>query len=300
MASSEVNTLLKDVTIKGVKPLRNELGSGAYGRVFTVEYRGVVCAAKEIHSILIENVTPVEKRAIIDKFVRECHHCSTINHPNIVHFLGVYYASKRSELPIMVMELMDTNLTSFVEDNQSKILMSAKLSILYDVSLGLSYLHARTPVVVHRDLSSNNVMLSTRGQLVAKIGDLGVAKAIPADSEQTRSVLTIAPGTVDFMPPESLVAEPLYGTAVDVFSFAGIGLHVFAEKWPEPCGEKRRDLVTKRLVALNEVERRQEYLDKIPESAVILRGLFERCLDYEPNERPHIQEVSEMIELLKV
>ena len=301
MASSEVNILLKDVTIKGVKPLRRELGCGAYGRVFTVEYRGVVCAAKEIHSILIENVSPVEKRAIIDKFVRECHHCSTINHPNIVHFLGVYYSSKKSELPIMVMELMDTNLTSFVENNQSKILMSAKLSILYDVSLGLSYLHARIPVVVHRDLSSNNVMLSTHGQLVAKIGDLGVAKVIPAGSGQrTRSELTKAPGTVDFMPPETLEDKPLYGTAVDVFSFAGIGLHVFAEKWPEPCGEKRRDPVTKKLVALTDVERRQEYLDEIPEGAVILRELFERCLDYEPNERPHIQEVSEMIELFKV
>ena len=179
--------------------------------------------------------------------------------------------------------------------------MSAKLSILYDVSLGLSYLHAHIPVVVHRDLSSNNVMLSTRGQLVAKIGDLGVAKVISAGSGQrTRSELTKAPGTVDFMPPETLEDKPLYGTTVDVFSFAGIGLHVFAEKWPEPCGEKRRDLVTKKLVALTEVERRQEYLDKIPEGAVILRELFERCLDYEPNERPHIQEVSEMIQLFKV
>ena len=300
MASSEVTVLLKDVTIKGVKPLNEELGRGAYGRVFTVEYQGVVCAAKEIHSILIESVSPADKRAIIDKFVRECHRCSTIRHPNIVHFLGVYYSSKKSELPIMVMELMDINLTSFVENNQSKILMSTKLSILYDVSLGLSYLHARKPVVIHRDLSPNNVMLITHDQLVAKIGDLGVAKAIPADSGQTRSGLTTAPGTLDFMPPETLEAKPIYGTAVDVFSFAGIGLHVFAEKWPEPCGEKRRDPVTKKIVALTEVDRRQEYLDKIPEGAVILRELFQRCLDYEPNERPSIQEVSDMIELIKV
>ena len=67
---------------------------------------------------------------------------------------------------------MDTNLTSFVETNHLKISMTTKLSILYDVSLGLSYLHSRDPVVIHRDLSSNNVMLNTRGQLVAKIGDL--------------------------------------------------------------------------------------------------------------------------------
>ena len=28
--------------------------------------------------------------------------------------------------------------------------------------------------------------------------------------------------------------NPVYGTPVDVFSFAGIALHVFSEKWPAP------------------------------------------------------------------
>ena len=138
-------------------------------------------------------------------------------------------------------------------------------------------------------------MLST--QLVAKIGDLGVAKVIPVDGGHTNSGLTTAPGTVDFMPPED---NPVYGTPVDVFSFAGIGLHIFAEEWPQPCGQKRQDLVTKKLLALTEAERRQKYLDKIPEDAIILRELFERCLDDEPNQRPPIQEVSEMIQILKV
>ena len=298
MASQDVSALLKDVTIEGVVPIDKELGRGAYGRVFTVKYCGLVCAAKEIHPILIEGVSPAEKKTIIDNFIRECHHCSVIRHPNIVQFLGVYYSSKKADLPIMVMEMMNASLASFVKNNQSNIPVKTKMSILYDVSLGLSYLHARKPVVIHRDLSPNNVMLTS--QPVAKIGDLGVAKVIRADSRQTRSRLTTAPGTVDFMPPETLEANPVYGTAVDVFSYAGIGLHVFAEEWPTPCGLKRRDPVTKKLMALTEAERRQEYLDKIPEGATVLKELFVRCLDDEPDERPPIQEVSEMIETLKV
>jgi len=300
MASQNVSALLKGVTIHRVVPIDKdpELGRGAYGRVFTVRYFGVVCAAKEIHPILIEGVSPAEKRTIIDNFIRECYHCSIIRHPNIVQFLGVYYSSKKSELPIMVMELMDTSLTSFVRNNQTKIPIKTKMSILHDVSLGLSYLHARKPVVIHRDLSPNNVMLT--GQLVAKIGDLGVAKVIPADSRQTRSRLTTAPGTVDFMPPESLEANPVYGTSVDVFSFAGIALYAFAEEWPTPSGPKRRDPVTKKLVALTEAERRQEYLDKIPESATMLKELFEQCLDDDPDERPPIQEVCGMIKTFEV
>ena len=298
MASKDVSALLKDVTIEGVVPIDKELGRGAYGRVFTVKYCGLVCAAKEIHPILIEGVNPAEKKAIIDNFIRECHHCSVIRHPNIVQFLGVYYCSKKTDLPIMVMELMNTSLASFVKNNQSNIPMKTKMSILHDVSLGLSYLHARRPVVIHRDLSPNNVMLTSH--LVAKIGDLGVAKVIRANSRQTRSRLTTAPGTVDFMPPETLEANPVYDTAVDVFSLAGIALHVFAEEWPAPCGLKRRDPVTKKLMALTEAERRQEYLDKIPEGAGVLKELFVRCLDDDLEERPSIQEVLEMIELIKV
>ena len=298
MATKEVDALLKDVTIEGVVPTGKELGRGAYGKVFAVKYCGLACAAKEIHPILIEGVSPAEKKTIIDNFIRECHHCSVIRHPNIVQFLGVYYSSKKSDLPIMVMELMNTSLASFVKSNQFKITVDTKMSILYDVSLGLSYLHARKPFVIHRDLSPNNVMLTSH--LVAKIGDLGVAKVIRADSRQTRSRLTTAPGTVDFMPPETLEANPLYGTAVDVFSFAGLALHVFAEEWPTPCGLKRRDPVTKRLLALTEAERRQEYLDKIPEANSMLKDLLVRCLDDEPDERPPISEVSEMIESVKV
>ena len=136
MASQDVSVLLKDVTIKGVVPIDKELGRGAYGKVFGVKYCGLVCAAKEIHPILIEGVSPAEKKTIIDNFIRECHHCSVIRHPNIVQFLGVYYSSKNSNLPIMVMELMDSSLTAFVNNNQSKITTKTKISILYDVSLG--------------------------------------------------------------------------------------------------------------------------------------------------------------------
>lgn len=298
MASSKVEDLLKALKIEGVVSLNKQLGQGAYGRVFTVKYRGEVCAAKEIHPILIEKSPPVEKKTIVHSFIKECHQCSLTQHPNIVRFLGVYYSSRKSDLPIMVMELMNESLTSFVKNNQSKIPVTSKLSILYDVSLGLSYLHTNTPVIIHRDLSPNNVMLTS--ELVAKIGDLGVAKVVQADSRQTRIRLTMAPGTEDFMPPETFEDNPVYSTAVDVFSFAGIALHVFAEEWPRPGGQKRRDPVTRKLLPVTEAERRQEYFDKIPKGVVNLKQLFEQCLDDEPEGRPPVQEICMIINTLKV
>ena len=154
------------------------------------------------------------------------------------------------------MELMNTSLTNFVENKKSQIAIQTKMSILCDVSKGLSFLHQRKPQILHRDLSSNNVML-TRFQITAKIGDLGVAKIVQADSKQTKSKLTTAPETLHFMPPEALVEDnPVYGSPIDVFSFGGIALHVFSEEWPTPNNSKMKDPVTNKLVALSEAKRR--------------------------------------------
>ena len=155
-AIQDLSDQLKVCTLDEVTLVGKDLGRGAYGKVFTVKYLGLVCAAKEVHSLLLDGVSPEEKNAIKNSFVRECINCNNIRHPNIVQFLGVYYTSDQSDLPIMVMELMDTSLNSFLEKNHRHIEMKTKFSILHDISLGLSYLHGRNPSVIHRDLSSNN------------------------------------------------------------------------------------------------------------------------------------------------
>ena len=69
---------LKDVTLKGVVSLNNELGHGAYGSVFKVKHGDVICAAKKIHPILIESVSEEEKQRTKDDFVHECLCCSIV------------------------------------------------------------------------------------------------------------------------------------------------------------------------------------------------------------------------------
>ena len=198
----------------------------------------------------------------------------------------------------MIFELMDTSLTSYVKSNKSKIAFETKVSILYDISVGLSYLHNHKPVILHRDLSPNNVMLTS--DLMAKIGDLGMAKIVRADSKQIKSTLTTNPGTLDFMPPEASIEEPMYGTPIDVFSFGAVALHVLSEEWPKPSVHNIKNPTTKQLVALSEVERRQKYLDKISDNATVLRKMVEQCLDNEPDVRPSMHVVSTIIEPVKV
>jgi len=68
--------VLKGVTKLGCK----ELGRGAYGRVYAVNYHGTMCAAKgkEIHSILVEEVGEMEMRQTVESFMRECRQCSVL------------------------------------------------------------------------------------------------------------------------------------------------------------------------------------------------------------------------------
>ena len=297
MASIDDITLaLQNLTLTDVTPLDQELGRGAYGKVFTVKYREKIYAAKEIHSLLLEVANPEEKRKIKNTFLRECYHCSLLRHPNIVRFKGVYYPDKDSVFPVMMMELMGDSLTHYIK--KPNISMKMKASILYDVAVGLNYLHSYNPPIIHRDLSPNNVLLSR--DLVAKISDLGVAKVVKADGRVTQTMITRLPGTVDFMPPESFGEMPNYDTSLDVFSYAGIVLHVVNQEWPSPTNQVIQDYKTGKLTALSEVERRQAHLDRMKDGAEVLKPLVKACLHNVASKRPTIAAVFQLLEPLKV
>ena len=297
MASiDDIIAVLQNLTLTDVTPLHQELGRGAYGKVFTVKYRGKIYAAKEIHSLLLEVANPEEKRKIKNTFLRECYHCSLLSHPNIVRFIGVYYPERSSLFPVMVMELMGESLTHYVK--KPNISMKMKASILYDVASGLDYLHRFSPPIIHRDLSPNNVLMSRDS--VAKISDLGVAKVVRADSRATQTMLTKAPGTVHFMPPESFGEMPKYGTSLDIFSYAGIVLHVVNQEWPSPAIQVYTDPNTGDVKALSEVERRQAHLDKMKGGAAVLKPLVKACLHNLPSKRPTLEDVFKVLKPMKV
>ena len=296
MDNTHVYDRLRDLYLTGVIPNGKDIGAGAYGRVFEVEHCGSICAAKEIHSILVQGVRREEFEATKKAFLTECVRSASLSHPNVVLFLGVYNPGGHSSLPVLVMERMQESLTSVVE-KYPNIPMYVKLSMLLDVCLGLWYLHAHHPPIVHRDLSPNNVLLTKQFQhFVAKISDLGVAKVIQAGGKKTK---TRAPGTVDFMPPEALLETPEYGPPLDIFSYGGVILHVVNQKWPTPLHYVMTDPKTGKVLGLTEVERRQQHMGKMTGTPVDLRPLVEQCLDNQPSRRPPISDVSERMKRMK-
>ena len=302
----EQDEMLRRFTINDTAEITSteeEIGRGAYGKVFKVHYYGTLCAAKEIHSILLENVGRQELERTKTTYLRECRQCCALRHPNIVQFLGLYYPPstagnvRGTKLPVMVMELMQESLKSYVESaeqNNTMISYLSKLSILQDVAQGLRYLHHQNPPVVHRDLSPNNILLNAH--LVAKISDLGVAKAVRLDNKHT---MTKVPGTSDFMPPEALEESSKYGPSLDIFSYGGVGLFVISQEWPVLLPVKRFDESLNRSVLLTEVERRQKYTSKMTGDAKEIKPLILSCLDENPKRRPVTAKVLEEVKELK-
>ena len=185
------------------------------------------------------------------------------------------------------MEMMQTSLKGFLDKHEEgKLPLHFKLSILVDVAQGLEFLHGQD--IIHRDLSSNNVLLTKN--LLAKIADLGVAKVIQENKMKTH---TQTPGTTHFMPPEALMNRPHYGKPVDVFSLACVTLQVMSHQWPEPKDRVSEDTWT----ILTEIQRRDKYITFCTLPA--LKELVELCLHNKPEQRPEISAICVKLKELK-
>ena len=239
---------------------------------------------------------------MIQKYQQECQIMSSHRHPNVTQFLGLCFLPG-TQLPLLVMERLETSLDDLLE-NAPNLPLSLKRSILENVASGLLYLHERNPPVIHRDLTSRNVLLTT--SLAAKITDMGNSRIVrPVQVVRTLSAL---PGTLVYMPPEAQDDAHRYGPSLDIFSFghAPCPLHHYT-------GTKA--MLTKNpsfllfsvqifpgnllpstfldvgnLQARNELQRREQYVE-ILEAHIgryhpALVELVKECLNNDPDQRP--------------
>ena len=303
--------LLPNVRLTGVR-----IGAGAYGSVEEVAVPGAICAAKKMHEVFLDRseipATVICKAAV--QFVRECQLMSTLRHPNIVQFLGVCFLPG-SLLPALVMERLLTSLHDLLDpetDNPPPpdapkpfFPLSLKCSILHDVASGLTYLHERSPPIIHRDMSARNVLLNSG--MVAKIADLGVARIVPR--MRAAATMTKGHGALVYMPPEAMESKPgeeneekdkksKYDASIDVFSFGVVAIFTLCQTFPcDLLAPNYRD-EQRRVIGRTEVERRESYMRMIQRQLREKHPLIQMikgCLDF-PEDRPNIGEVLHMLE----
>ena len=207
------------------------LGVGSYGMVFKAKCGQLPCAAKQLHDIML---LPVDSGNLLKKFEQECQFLSSLKHPNIVQCLASVRVFQ-SNMPALLMELMDESLTKFIERSPA---YHTQLGICHDVARALAYSHGNA--IIHRDLSSNNVLVNGAG-VRAKVTDFGMSKIIDTDPQLASVSLTQSrAGTLAYMPPEALTAAPQYSYRQDLFSFGVLALQVITRKFPSPRDSHKR------------------------------------------------------------
>ena len=203
------------------------LGIGAYGKVCLAKCGQLPCAAKLLHDTILDTNDPGIHK-FVEQFEQECLFLGMIKHPNVVQFLGTYTDPQSHKLALL-MELMDESLTKFLERSTSPLPYHTQLNICHDVALALSYLHSND--IIHRDLSSNNVLLIGEGSR-ARVTDFGMSKLEGMNPRMTP--LTLCPGTVAYMPPEALITPPQYSSKLDCFSHGVLTIQITTRKFPNP------------------------------------------------------------------
>ena len=197
------------------------------------------------------------------------------------------------------MELMDDSLTRFLEQSQEPHPYHTQVDISHDIALALAYLHSNG--IIHRDLSSNNVLLIGAGNR-AKITDFGMAKFFDA-SRSTMTPQTMCPGTLAYMSPEALDDPPVYTKKLDAFSFGVLGIQIITRQFPDPGPRTKKvsdplSPTGSKYVPILETERRKLHVGLIDPTHPLLPMVTE-CLSYNEEDRPSAQKLCHHLAALK-
>ena len=293
MASIQPSNFSKQfasLEITGIQLTGKILGKGSDATVKEVNWVGTSCAAKQLHEILLEDDSPGGAKRFVDNFEKECMTWSKLVHPHIVQFLGVYFLSG-SRVPMLILEKMDTSLRHYLEKRtKENFVLPNKIYVLRQVAQALSYLHSRSPPLVHHDLSPNNVLLN-EVSLQAKVTDFGMTRALDP-SKMTRK--SSAKGTQAFMPPEALHSPPRYDEKLDVFSYGNVIVTTVIHDWPEPGPPTAFE--RGKIIGFSELQRRRQYLVFFtPKESELFLPIVGPCLQNDPTMRPtSIQLVTQM------
>ena len=273
------------------------LGTGSYGSVVKATLDRLPCAAKILHQVFFRSDDPGQED-FAARFDQECCLLQDLKHPCIVQFLGLVQDPSNCR-PILLMELMEESLTHFLEHTPNLLPYYIQVNITHDITLALAYLH--TNRVIHRDLSSNNILISAGSQ--AKVTDFGMSKIMDINPHMTCSRITQCPGTPVFMPPEALRAKPRYSDRLDIFSTGVLIIQIITRRFPTPTDAERviedpKYPTGEIIVPVPELERRENDISKVS-SIHSLLPIACHCIRDRDKERPSAAQLCQMLAELK-
>ncbi|XP_042009965.1 MAP3K epsilon protein kinase 1-like isoform X1 [Salvia splendens] len=178
----------KSKTLDNKYMLGDEIGKGAYGRV----YKGLDLENGDfvaIKQVSLENIAQEDLNIIM----QEIDLLKNLNHKNIVKYLGSL--KTKSHLHIILEYVENGSLANIIKPNKFGPFPESLVAVyIAQVLEGLVYLHEQG--VIHRDIKGANILTTKEG--LVKLADFGVATKLTEADVNTHSVV----GTPYWMAPE--------------------------------------------------------------------------------------------------
>ncbi|KAL2973458.1 hypothetical protein AAZX31_14G046500 [Glycine max] len=264
------------------KYLIGEGGSASvYKAILPTEH---IVAVKKLHASTNEE-TPA-----LRAFTTEVKALAEIKHRNIVKSLGYCLHSRFS---FLVYEFLEGGSLDKVLTDDTRATMfdwERRVKVVKGMASALYYMHHGCfPPIVHRDISSKNVLIDLDYE--AHISDFGTAKILNPDSQN----LTVFAGTCGYSAPE-LAYTMEVNEKCDVFSFGVLCLEIMMGKHP---GDLISSLLSpsamssvSNLLLKDVLEQRLPHPEKpVVKEVILIAKITLACLSESPRFRPSMEQV---------
>ncbi|XP_061352112.1 probable leucine-rich repeat receptor-like protein kinase At1g35710 [Gastrolobium bilobum] len=263
--------------------IRYCIGTGAYGSVYKAQLPcGRIVALKKLHKIESENPS------FCKSFCNETEILTKIRHRNIIKLYGFCLHNKCMFLVYEYMERgsLFCNLSNDVEAQELN--WSKRVNIVKEIAYALAHMHHDcTPPIVHRDVTSNNILLNLESQ--AYVSDFGTAKLLDCHSSNQ----SFHVGTYGYVAPE-LTYTLTVTTKCDVYSFGMVALETMMGTHPAElvCSLHKPSIQNKKLKDILDSRIPLPFFRKDMQDIVLVVTLALACLCPDPKSRPSMQEVA--------
>ena len=197
--ASEAAKALIGSLIDGRFRLDEVIRDGSMGTV----YRATQTSIDRAVAVKILSKRQVRSASNVERFMREARIISDLTHPNVVRLLD-FGEDDTHDVLFLAMEYLDgVTLTSLMQ--RGALSVDLAIEVIHQACGALAEPHARD--VVHRDLKSDNIMLTNRGGRhdYVKILDFGLA-ALTRDPRLAPKGAVF--GTPEYMSPEQAHRAP--------------------------------------------------------------------------------------------